>query len=578
MSGSIEEVGEAAAEVLATAATSAPETRRYGWVRANMEAFGMAILMAVLLKYFVIEAYVIPTPSMQPTMMGSPESGLRDRILVDKIHYELFEPKRWDVAVFRYPLRQIQSYVKRIVGVGPEQLRIAGGNLYTRKQATDPWQIARKPDRIQRRIWKEIFPLRFQMAVGIDREVIPNYFSWRFVKWYQKGNDVLFADIKAGRRAELSFKDVRHNGFANHIYDGYDVDVARIIRDASAPPSDDKDNDNGKWGVSDLRMSYDVEPTETPEKVTLEIEVTLARLAFRLVIADSKARLQVVKTKKARIPEQVLTSSEEFAFELPAGESTPIAFAHVDDELIVWRDGDIVQRFGCDKHRILDDLKPHQVRARLAVAGGGRVTLTNVKIERDLHYTRSGTDIAQDEIIEVPAGHFFMMGDNTLGSADSRAWKSITIGIDEDNNIVDPERHKSARVIRGNKRPRGLQMSDQEITDRVPVSLSSAWPAADDNPFPCMKDGKDWVAFGDHLGQMYALKAKVPKYWGLRPRNDSGSADGIDNSAEFISNRNGAFVPKEASERFVPREHIQGRPLVTFFRSFDTIFFDRWIR
>ena len=68
--------------------------------------------------------------------------------------------------------------------------------------------------------------------------------------------------------------------------------------------------------------------------------------------------------------------------------------------------------------------------------GGERVTLSGIKIERDLHYTRSGRDIALGEIINVPAGHFFMMGDNTLGSADSRAWKSIKIGIDEDQNIV----------------------------------------------------------------------------------------------------------------------------------------------
>jgi signal peptidase I len=40
--------------------------------------------MAVLLKYFALEAYVIPTPSMQPTLMGSPAAGQTDRILVDK--------------------------------------------------------------------------------------------------------------------------------------------------------------------------------------------------------------------------------------------------------------------------------------------------------------------------------------------------------------------------------------------------------------------------------------------------------------------------------------------------------------
>jgi len=561
MSDGIEEVGQAMGDALVSApfaGVGGTIPKRYGWMRSNMEAFGMAILMAVLLKYFAIEAYVIPTPSMQPTMMGSAEAGLRDRILVDKIRYEIFEPKRWDVAVFRYPLRQIQSYVKRIVGVGPEQLKIVCGNLYTRKQSSDSWQIARKPDRIQEGIWKEIYPLRYEMDAGTDRDVLPNYFSWRSTQWRAKGADVVVADIKAGRRAELEYRDVRHQGFANHIYDGYGADVARIIRDTSAEPSDHPQNDNGKWGVQDARMSYGIQPTQTPKRVSLELEVTLARLTFRMVAEDGKARLQVVRTRKGQIPEKLLVTSDEFPCELPAGETTPIAFAHIDDELIAWRDGDIVQRFGCKEHRIETDLKPSQVKARLVVEGGGTVTLSDIKIERDLHYTRSGTDIKQDEILEIPAAHFFMMGDNTLGSADSRAWKSIKIGIDEDQNIVDPKKHPSAKVIRGNKRPKPL----------------SEPPLSDDNPFPCMKGGKDWVAFGDYLGQMYRLKAKVSSSsWGDHPEPGA-----IDRSAEFISNKGGAFVPAEKYERFVPREHIQGRPLLTFFRSFDRIFFDRWIR
>ncbi|MEE9126723.1 MAG: signal peptidase I, partial [Planctomycetota bacterium] len=332
--------------------TGPTTAKRFGWMRANMEAFGMAIMMAVLLKYFAVEAYVIPTPSMQPTMMGSPEAGLRDRILVDKVYYEICEPKRWDVAVFRYPLRQIQSYVKRIVGVGPEQLKIAGGNLYTRKQPTDPWKIARKPDRIQKRIWKEIFPLRYQMDAGTDQKMMRYYFDWEKSKWRQR-DDTLVADIKSGRRAVLVFKDERHRGFANHIYDGYDVEVARVIRDAnpeSDPEDPDSNNDNGKWGVQDARLGFNIQPTATPEKVTLEVKMTLARLAFRLVVEDSKGRFDVVKTKKAQIPEKLLDSSDPFPFELPAGETTRIAFAHVDDELIAWRDGDIVERFSCDNH------------------------------------------------------------------------------------------------------------------------------------------------------------------------------------------------------------------------------------
>jgi signal peptidase I len=528
-----------------------PNSKRYGKMRTNMEAFGMAILMAVLLKYFAIEAYVIPTPSMQPTMMGSAEAGLRDRILVDKIRYEIFEPKRWDVAVFRYPLRQIQSYVKRIVGVGPEQLKIVCGNLYTRKGPNDSWEIARKPDRIQEGLWKEIYPLRYEMDAGTDRDVLRDYFSWSFTKPDAREPDVLIADIKANGKAELMFRDVRHQGFANHIFDGYGVGVARILRD-----DPNRSPESGMWGVQDGRMSYNIQPGQTPRKVILELEVTPSRLAFRMVVANGKARLQVVRPQKGRIPEELLVTSEDFPCELPAGESTPIAFAHVDDELIAWRDGDIIQRLACEKHRIETDLQPADVKARLVVEGGGKVTLSGVKIERDLHYTRSGDDIKPGQIIEIPADHFFMMGDNTLSSADSRAWKSIKIGVDEDSNIVDPRKHPSAKMIRGNKRPKRL----------------SALPLSDDNPFPCMKGGRDWVAFGDYLGQMYRLKAKVPQYWGV------GTEGGIDNSAEFISNKGGAFVPEEQHEPFVPREHIQGRPLLTFFRSFDNFFFDRWIR
>ncbi|MDP6928496.1 MAG: signal peptidase I, partial [Planctomycetota bacterium] len=82
--------------------------------RDNLEAIGIAILIAVLLKPLVIEAYQIPTPSMQPTMMGSKAAGVHDRLLVDKMRYAFTEPKRFDIAVFRYPVRRNQNYVKRI--------------------------------------------------------------------------------------------------------------------------------------------------------------------------------------------------------------------------------------------------------------------------------------------------------------------------------------------------------------------------------------------------------------------------------------------------------------------------------
>lgn len=57
----------------------------------------MALVLAVLIKTFLVQAFFIPSPSMVPTL----ENG--DRVLVTKIPYYLGEPKRGDVIVFEEP-------------------------------------------------------------------------------------------------------------------------------------------------------------------------------------------------------------------------------------------------------------------------------------------------------------------------------------------------------------------------------------------------------------------------------------------------------------------------------------------
>ena len=113
----------------------------------------MAVVMALLLKCFIVEAYKIPTGSMQPTLIGDKEAGIQDRILVDKLSYVFGDPERWDVAVFRYPLTRSQNFVKRIVGVGPEEIRVHNGDLWHRADGSEPWRILRRPADVQRAAW-----------------------------------------------------------------------------------------------------------------------------------------------------------------------------------------------------------------------------------------------------------------------------------------------------------------------------------------------------------------------------------------------------------------------------------------
>ncbi|MEC7233020.1 MAG: S26 family signal peptidase, partial [Planctomycetota bacterium] len=82
----------------------APKARKGGGDKAhpwrdNIEAITISIVTIVLFKYFVLEAYKIPTGSMQPTLMGNEETGIFDRVIVDKLSYHFRDPERFEIAV-----------------------------------------------------------------------------------------------------------------------------------------------------------------------------------------------------------------------------------------------------------------------------------------------------------------------------------------------------------------------------------------------------------------------------------------------------------------------------------------------
>ncbi|MFW6169609.1 MAG: signal peptidase I, partial [Planctomycetota bacterium] len=172
--------------------------------RETVESIAVAIILAFLFRAFVAEAFVIPTGSMAPTLMGlhkdvqCPECGYwyqagasveseqsqtgrrvssdrlvvattcplcryqqlldlegnantasfsGDRILVSKFIYDFTSPKRWDVMVFKYPNNAQQNYIKRLIGLPGETVLIQRGDIYIKKGDEEEFQIARKPDR-----------------------------------------------------------------------------------------------------------------------------------------------------------------------------------------------------------------------------------------------------------------------------------------------------------------------------------------------------------------------------------------------------------------------------------------------
>jgi len=83
----------------------------------------------------LVQAFIVPTPSMDTTVM------VGDHLLVDKLSYApagsfsrhllpYTEPKRGDIIVFRYPMDISQNYVKRVMGVPGDHIRVVDKVVY----------------------------------------------------------------------------------------------------------------------------------------------------------------------------------------------------------------------------------------------------------------------------------------------------------------------------------------------------------------------------------------------------------------------------------------------------------------
>jgi signal peptidase I len=100
------------------------------WLREAVVVVVVAVLVAILLRTFVVQTFFIPSGSMEPTL------HVGDRILVNKLSYHLHGVGRGDIVVFSRPPAEncggpeVNDLVKRVVGLPGETLSLSGGHVY----------------------------------------------------------------------------------------------------------------------------------------------------------------------------------------------------------------------------------------------------------------------------------------------------------------------------------------------------------------------------------------------------------------------------------------------------------------
>ena len=103
----------------------------------TVESFLIAVLLVFLvIRPFVVQAFFIPSGSMLPNL------EIQDHILVNKFIYRFEEPKYGDIVVFKSPPaaspdRQEKDYIKRLVGMPGDEIKIYGGYVYRNGKRLD---------------------------------------------------------------------------------------------------------------------------------------------------------------------------------------------------------------------------------------------------------------------------------------------------------------------------------------------------------------------------------------------------------------------------------------------------------
>jgi signal peptidase I len=448
-----------------------PET----W-RDTFEQIVLAFVLALVFRTFEAEAFVIPTGSMAPTLYGRnkemkcescgynmvvgasseltrdsgrlrtnvriegavcpncryPNSGMEaarvfngDRILVNKFPYELGDPDRWDVFVFKYPEKPGTNYIKRLVGLPGEKIRIDGGDLYSVDQDGRE-HILRKPPAKQRALQIPVYhhdfrseplekagwPLRWS---GLAR--IPAADGWTDAPagWKHDDSARTFAIPAAECANELQWLRYRHLAPAisdwNAIVSGKPGDPRpRLIGDFcgyNAVWGRDRDHMHGEieWGAAeqietgafwsgDLAFSTEVTVSDVSADAELVLELCEGPWwhRARIDLATGRVRLTEIATHLDENEERDLASGESGV----SGAGTyEISFANVDDRLTLWIDGSVVE-FGeaADLSRPLTSLRRRPQWSDLAPVGlgvrGASLSAAHLELDRDVYYRSKG--------------------------------------------------------------------------------------------------------------------------------------------------------------------------------------------
>ncbi|MBC7817200.1 MAG: signal peptidase I [Planctomycetaceae bacterium] len=364
-----------------------------------------------------------------------------DRILVNKFPYELKDPQRWDVVVFKYPEEPKTNYIKRLVGLPNETLIIRQGDLYRAELGGDEAQILRKSDPNKQRelqilvydhdflekpLIEQGWPRRWaavkRTAVDSEAAAAAGTSPLVIAGWQETDDGWQSLDEKhafslageATNRPEAQWLRYRHfiptsevwrevlqsdeGGVLSHFGATGAASLkqpkAQLVTDFCGynAESSAHNADHDFW-VGDLSVACEVRIDKLAENPELLLELNEGVHRFRCRIDPRTGEAQLLRIVWLNQSEEDLEVLAKATTSFVGTGKHHVEFANVDQRLCLWIDGSLID-FGPKAEYALseieklgpqdEDLTPVGIAAH-----GLNVEVSHLQIHRDIYYQSS---------------------------------------------------------------------------------------------------------------------------------------------------------------------------------------------
>jgi signal peptidase I len=157
-------VATSPSEVVVAPVPAAPPIRVSSGFGVWLRDLIISLAISAFIIIFLYQPVKVEGTSMMPSLVD------QERIFVNKFVYRLEPIERGDIVVFRYPYDPSKSYIKRVIGMAGDRIRIDAGQVYVNGEALDESYVP--PEFTDSRTYREVVvPSNYYYVLGDHRSM-----------------------------------------------------------------------------------------------------------------------------------------------------------------------------------------------------------------------------------------------------------------------------------------------------------------------------------------------------------------------------------------------------------------------